>query len=281
MIVNNCSDDDVTCKMLDWDDKFLFMEGKESACLPQRLCTDGHHLCSFGFASKVARIKWKPPPAANSSETPDWHGQAERDSNLGSQLQTYLNSSGDDKKIAETTVRPSKRTTAILRDNGKIATAKDIVHTKFDAGMIQPGDPVNLWVAVMQASHYTVSNGRTMTIVQSARLWWFVQLDMSTSIEDGGGDCVVRLSMARKVGDKNFLYTVMRFLFYAHASPKMDESSRRKWEKALCTEVKHRASTGNKEQNDVSSGEKDSKRPRQSLTSSTGTGKDAPPLFSC
>lgn len=58
MKVKNGSGDGVSCISLSTAKDFLFTEGKESSCLPFSLATNGHHLCSFGFATKVSRINW-------------------------------------------------------------------------------------------------------------------------------------------------------------------------------------------------------------------------------
>jgi hypothetical protein len=99
-----------------------------------------------------------------------------------------------------------KKTNAILLDpHQEIADAVSAVHAQFDAGMIEPHGPVDLRVAAMQACHYSIKQGRAMTVVQSARMWWFVQLG-------GDNSCVVRISTARKVGSRHFLTRVVQFL---------------------------------------------------------------------
>jgi hypothetical protein len=81
MKVNNGSGDDVTCRILSTRADFMFMEGKESACLPRLLCTDGHHLCSFGFATKLARIQWKAPAEPSYIHQPEWYNSAQENNN--------------------------------------------------------------------------------------------------------------------------------------------------------------------------------------------------------
>ena len=231
MKVKNGSDDDVTCSILSTGVDFLFTEGKESASLPRLLSTDGHHLCSFGFATKVARINWKLPPASPPTLVSDWHSDAEENNNLRAGLQTYLNVGGEEPgENAYTLVQPSDRTNAILRNHQELADAVNAVQTQFNAGMIESHDPVNLWAAVMQACQYSIKQGRAMTIVQSARMWWFVRLGGDTS-------CVVRISTARKVGSRHFLTTVMKFLNYARDSRAMVQGLRRRWEIALAKPV--------------------------------------------
>jgi hypothetical protein len=166
---------------------------------------------------------------------------------------------------AYTSVQPSEKTNAILLDSHQeIADAVSAAHAQFDAGMIEPHDPVNLWVAVMQACHYSIKKGRSMTIVQSARMWWFVQL--------GGGDnsCVVRIGTARKVGSRHFLTRVMKFLNYARYSTTMVQGLRRRWEKAIAHNPRRSTweaavATTNEESNDGDS-PRGQKRHRQSST---------------
>jgi hypothetical protein len=266
MKVKNGSDDDVTCSILSTGKDFMFTEGKESACLPRLLCTDGHHLCSFGFATKLARIRWKAPGPPRTPQ--EWHSNAKGNNNYREGLQTYLRVGGEEpSENAHTSVQPSEKTNAILLDpHQEIADAVSTVHAQFDAGMIEPNDPVHLWVAVMQACHYSIKQGRAMTIVQSARMWWFVQL---------GGDntCVLRISTARKVGSRHFLTRVIKFLNYARYAPTMGQGLRRRWEKAIARDPPRSAgatmepavATTNEESNG-GDGPRGQKRHRQSST---------------
>jgi hypothetical protein len=266
MKVNNGSDDDVTCGIISTSDDFMFTEGKESACLPRQLCTDGHHLCSFGFATKLAGIRWKAPEPPRTPQ--EWYSNAEENNSLRERLQTYLKVGGDEpSENASTSVQPSDKTNAILGDPGlEIGKAVSIVHAKFREFKIEANDPVNLWAAVMQACHYSIKKGRAMTIVQSARMWWFVQLD-------GDGSCVVRISTAIKVGSRHFLTRVMKFLIYARYSATMGQGLRRMWEKAIARDppmsagatMEPAVATANEESNGGDS-PRGQKRHRQSST---------------
>jgi hypothetical protein len=96
--------------------------------------------------------------------------------------------------------------------------------------MIEPHDAVNLWAAVMQAFHYSIKEGRSMTIVQSVRMWWFIHL--SEEENSGGDSCEVRISKARKVGSRCFQTIVMQFLKYASCSLTMEQGLQHRWEMA-------------------------------------------------
>lgn len=281
MKVKNGTDDDVTCKIISTGKDFMFTEGKESACLPRRLCTDGHHLCSFGLATKLARITWKAPPkppdTPNNQWPPKWHRDAESNNRSRGKLQAFLKVGGaQPSEDASTSIEPSARTTEIFRSYEVVlAGARTFVQTQFRAGIIEPHDPVNLWAAVMQACHYSIRQGRAMTIVQSARMWWFIKFDEE--------ECVVRISRASKVGSRNFLSTVVKFLRHAHLSQPMSDLSKRKWEKAIVrpTRTSRRqakrkssdsATATDKETND-SAGER---APKRSRSSSTGKKPKAP-----
>jgi hypothetical protein len=102
-----------------------------------------------------------------------------------------------------------------------LANAALVVSAHFATGMIEPHDAVNLWAAVMQACHYSIKEGWSMTIIQSMRMWWFIHL----SEEENSGDnsCVVHISKARRVGSRHFLTIVMQFLKYASCSPAMEQ----------------------------------------------------------
>lgn len=127
--------------------------------------------------------------------------------------------------MGTSSVRPSKRTDTILRNyasDPELNAARDFVREAFRTGIIHEHDPVNLWAAVMQACHYSVEKGRPVTIVQSARMWWFVLLG------EGG---VIHISNAESVGSTNFLSTVIKFLNHALSTP--DMGNRRDWESVL------------------------------------------------
>lgn len=188
MLVKNGSDNDVSCMRGATGPTFLFTEGKESACLPRYLLDDGHHLCSFGFATKVASINWEEPQEKNppSEEPPSWYPQARGNDDLRGNLQVFLRVGGD--KVGISSVRLSARTNSILRDHSLVTNPRNIVHARLREGLIPSHDPVNLWAVVMQACLYSIKKGRSMTLVQSARMWWFIQLNTNK------GTCVVRVS---------------------------------------------------------------------------------------
>lgn len=110
-----------------------------------------------------------------------------------------------------------------------------------------------------------------MTIVQSARMWWFMRLS-------GDNGCVVRISTAKKVGSRHFLTTVMKFLKYAHDSQPLAQGPRRRWEVALAkpsrtstgATAKHTAVTANEEPNECD-GPKGPKRHRALSTRKTSS----------
>lgn len=274
MKVKNGSDDDVTCSILSTGQDFMVMEGKESACLPRRLSVGGHHLCSFGFATKLARTIWKAPPKPedilDKDWPPKWHREAEENNNRRPDLQRFLNVTAAKSSDQKTTsVRPSARSNLILRNfETVLSNENNFVQINFGNGLIEPHDPVNLWAAVMQACHYAVKQGRGMTIVQSARMWWFIQL----SVEN----CVVRISTASKVGSRNFLSTVVRFLQHAYESRPMSDPSRRKWEKAIVRPPRtsprkaNRKGTGPKTNRDTNDGSGEPAAKRRLISSPGG-----------
>ena len=59
--VYNGPDIDIAFSDLSSGTKYIFAEGKASSYLPQRLTKDGHHLCTVGFATKVAKVVWASP----------------------------------------------------------------------------------------------------------------------------------------------------------------------------------------------------------------------------
>eukprot|EP00547_Thalassionema_nitzschioides_P016855 CAMPEP_0194240548 /NCGR_PEP_ID=MMETSP0158-20130606/6692_1 /TAXON_ID=33649 /ORGANISM="Thalassionema nitzschioides, Strain L26-B" /LENGTH=301 /DNA_ID=CAMNT_0038975273 /DNA_START=27 /DNA_END=929 /DNA_ORIENTATION=+ len=116
MKVKNDSDDDVTCSILSTGEDFMFTEGKESSCLPRLLDTGGHHLCSFGFATKLARILWKAPSKPHDAPLgnkwlPEWHNDAAKNNKNRERLQNFLKVGGaKPSEDTPTSVEPSVRT---------------------------------------------------------------------------------------------------------------------------------------------------------------------------
>ena len=91
--------------------------------------------------------------------------------------------------------------------------------------MIGPHDSVPLGAAVMQVCHYITEQGRSITMIQAARMWRFVRV---------GGDCAVHISTASKVGSMRLLTKLVTFVNYGRdRSSEMKQTVRQRWEKAL------------------------------------------------
>jgi hypothetical protein len=269
VIVENGSNVDATCFNRTTKGSFLFSEGKEAACLPCGLNSDGHHLCTIGFATKVCRVKWEADPIAK--QKPTWHTKAEQNNDLRAGLQTVLGLQVGD-TMETTNVSPSATTNSILRDHQIIAVAKDRHTEHLTAGRMLPRDPVNLWAAVMQACNYSVVKNRSKTIVMSARKFWFIDLGTAGTL---------KVSRAVDVGSRGFLMTVVRFFncanqVSANDAPTLNPTCRRAWEAALGTRQHRTSERLNKKKAPSSAANNDpsnrgNKRPRTEGSSSRST----------
>jgi hypothetical protein len=83
-------------------------------------------------------------------------------------------------------------------------------------GHIEDTDAINLWAAVMQACHYSVAKGQNLSIVVSARMFWFIRLD-TTQNEDAvlRYKCCVKISDAHPFGSPSFMRTLVSFITHA------------------------------------------------------------------
>jgi hypothetical protein len=179
---------------------FLFLEGKESGRLPCRIMDRPQlwsELCLFGFATKIARTE-------------------SSDNEAGRQaLAETLGLQNDKPKLVSTESKPSSMVqTLLLKSEQCIGPlAKEIRKQRRD-GHIEDTDAINLWAAVMEACHYSIRNGKNVSIVLSARMFWFIRLDTT---EDAvfGYKCCVKISDAHCVGSPSFMRTLVSFIKHA------------------------------------------------------------------
>jgi hypothetical protein len=207
---------------------FLFLEGKESSRLPRRskdqpkLWAD---LCLFGFATKIAR--------SNCSNTKE-EGRASLSDLLG------LETLHPDKRTT-TTHPPSLMADALLSVPPvvQILSVAQRVNMQLEVGKIEPTDPVNLWAAVMQACHYySVANKRKRSIVVSARMFWYIELE-TAEMDDPElhWKCRVKISDAHVVGSQSFLRALVSFLLRTdNEEERFTNDQQRKWQTSLCAQ---------------------------------------------
>jgi hypothetical protein len=200
---------------------FLFLEGKESSRLPRRptnqplLWAD---LCLFGFATKISRTK-----------CPDG---AMKD---GRKVLSDLLGLKETTPVMTTTTASSAMVKALLSvsPGAQITSVAGRVHVQLGAKCIEPTDAVNLWAAVMQACHYSVINQRKRSIVVSARMFWYVELDTADRCDSElHWKCKVKISNAYVVGSEFFIKTLVGFLLCA-VTEKLTDEQQREWQRAL------------------------------------------------
>jgi hypothetical protein len=199
---------------------FLFLEGKESSHLPRRPTNRPQlwsELCLFGFAIQIAR-------------TESEH-KVERQT-----LATRLGLDFRNEKLASTDYTPSPTVNALLLQSEEcIGPLVDEIRRQRMAGHIEDTDAVNLWAAVMQACYYSVAKHQNLSIVVSARMFWFIRL--ATTQDEHPVlhyQCRVDISDAHPVGSRFFMRTFVSFLKYAanDKSP-LNGTGLRAWETAL------------------------------------------------
>ena len=196
-------------------DTFVFGEGKESGMLP-RLCTKfGSQLCLFGFATRVVK--------ASSSTTRRWTARYRN-------LRTLLGLP-DTAKVKDVDQQASPLAEELLKLEGGIQQVAVSVLEKRRQGLFEEHDAVNLWASVMQACHYTVRNRRTMSMVLSARVFWFIRLRINDD------QCTLEISVGHRFGAPSFLRQLIMFLIRARDADLMDDMELRQWEAALAVEV--------------------------------------------
>ena len=221
--VQNGSGTDISFSDLS-KEEFLFAEGKASYHLPQRHAKDGHHLCTVGFATKVAKIKWE-----DTSMTEEVGKEQEQLASAGRSRLLEILGLEDQQKVSSTSAKPSDLTSCLLHQGGEqLKEAVRVVRGLIEKKIIGSRDAVNLWAAVMQACHCTVAKKKTKSIVISAEMFWYLEL----AVQDGKS--VVHVSVARKVGSKNFLKTLVQFLVLSQdETQSMTETDQNVWERAL------------------------------------------------
>ena len=202
------------------DEIVVVGEGKESGMLP-RLCTEfGHELCWFGFATKIVK--------AQSRQTKTW---TKRYRELGVVLGfTKL----QPRKSVDGTASPLVLQLLKQEDPIKqeIIQAAGSVLTRLREGRQEPHDAVNLWAAVMQACLYTVRQGRKMTMVVSARVFWFIRLRTNEQQQ-----CCIDISQGYHVGGQGLLRTLIQFLYLAKREGDMEATEQQMWTKAVQLDV--------------------------------------------
>jgi hypothetical protein len=148
---------------------FLFLEGKESCKLPRCSANPSDlwaDLCLFGFATQIARTTCP-------NETMEERRVA---------LSTLL---GLKNLIAlknnATTLSPMVKDLLSPPPLAQIPSVAARVIAQLNLKMIEPTDAVFLWGAVMQACHYSVLKKRNRSIVLSARMFWYIELETTAS----------------------------------------------------------------------------------------------------
>lgn len=194
--------------------RFIFGEGKESGMLPRKFVKSCDELCLFGFATRVVK--------AHSPTTKRWTA---RYKNLKKLLGLSRVAA---KKVDQ---EASTLTVELLKQDEPIQQVAASILEKRRNGLLEEHDAVNLWAAVMQACHYTVRNRLSMTMVVSARVFWFIRL----RIKEKG--CTVEISEGHRFGEPCFLRKLILFLIRASAAEELKNAELQQWEEALAKEV--------------------------------------------
>jgi hypothetical protein len=166
-----------------------------------------HELCLFGFATYVA--KYKP--------------------NASKELTALLDLKATTETKDKSNCRASEMAQSLLEQGEGISEVAESIRNKLAKGEVRPNDAVNLWAAVMQACHCSVSKGKQVSIVMSAHMMWFIRL----LINDEDDGCYIAVSDGISVGSGGSNKELIYFLTYAQSLENMEAESRRSWQEAL------------------------------------------------
>jgi hypothetical protein len=197
--------------------EFLFGEAKQISSLPNKALPSGtsHELCLFGFATYVAKYN----PDVSQTLT----------SLLGLQ-ETSKKKDETNKKDEKKDCLASKMAKSLLAEREGILEVAASIKSKLAMKEVRPGDALNLWAAVMQACHCSVSKKKQVSIVMSVRMMWFIRLFFADQ-DDGG--CCIAVSDGTLVGSKGCNEELIYFLAYAQSLEDMSKESQRLWQNAL------------------------------------------------
>jgi hypothetical protein len=190
-------------------EKFLFGEAKQISSLPNKTLPSGtsHELCLFGFAAYVAKC------------TPD--------PDVSKTLTILLEIEATKETQDKSNCRASEMAQSLLEQGEGIPEVAESIRNKLANGEVRPDDAVNLWAAVMQACHCSVSKGKQVSIVMSIHMMWFIRLFIH---QDDG--CYIAVSDGISVGSSGSNEELIYFLAYAQSLENMNVDSQRLWQKA-------------------------------------------------
>ena len=197
-------------------------EAKQVMHLPQKpiRCDLSAHLCRFGFASMIARntyndTKWKPEGLLNLLGLTDkkrskaTKGTGTNGKQMSEMVKGLLKFSdetlGNEKKIDIDDI-------GRLLDHGqgthiqrKVIKSAGVVRSSLIEEKIVPTDAVNLWCATMQACEASYGIKMRFTIVMSARIMWFVKLDIEDKKCIASFESVTVCALAKVDSPRNWL----------------------------------------------------------------------------
>jgi hypothetical protein len=192
-------------------------EGERSTKLPDTELPENasHQLCSFGFATVVAKTN----PQANDDAADGLATLLQLDTE-------FLKRHGRKPRQS----RASPLVESLLTAQGYIQQVADFVSAcRIAPPTVRAMDAVNLWAAVMQACGCAVTSNRKLSIVLSGKMVWFVRLIVKN------GACFVEITNGRRVDGKGFLMDIVRLLQYAenNANGAMNIQDKDEWDSAL------------------------------------------------
>ena len=110
-----------------------------------------------------------------------------------------------------------------------IESAKKVRRSNFKQAKIESKDAFNLWGATMQACEASVGKRIKFTVVMSARIMWFVKLE----VKKDSHECTILISDGVFIGEAGFTQKLIRFIMLADDSRTINDQDYEDWRNNL------------------------------------------------
>jgi hypothetical protein len=112
----------------------------------------------------------------------------------------------------------SELSRTILRQEGDIVQVAADVLERARATKTGATDAMNMWTGVVQTCFHAVKRNRTLSIVMSARVFWYVRLVVE--VVKGSPRCSIEISDGYRVGVPKFMRTLVQLLVHSSDADK-------------------------------------------------------------
>lgn len=256
-------------------------EGKQVKNLPQKLVVGLRaHLCRYGFEMRIARntytsmkdVRFTLKRLLNLLDIKDGNTVTSAKlehifsmSDMVIQILTFSDTNLDN----EIDIRRYDIRRYDNIDDGNIGikkemteSSKKVVSINFEEGKIKSKDASHLWGATIQACEASVKNKIKFTVVMSARVMWFVKLEVKHSDQ-----CTILISDGVLIGETGFTQKLIRFVRLADDTDKISNGDNNIWRKNLSLNKSNDSEeNGNSHTNGASMGSSNGPKPESEST---------------